>query len=110
MNETLDDFRRNMPLGAMQGEQFVRQEKLWSATNDGDGQPRLSGEDAEQLLQTEAQSLEDRYWLRLNPDGYMIFASSGAVVKQIATRCEAFNITHCKANTLQEEQERGLSP
>lgn len=111
MYETLDDLRRNLPLWAVQGERFVRQEKIWSAANKQEGKLQLTKDDAEKLLETEAQSLEDRYRPRLSLDGQNIFATSGdPVVQQIAARCEAFDITHFKASALQEEQERELSP
>jgi hypothetical protein len=107
MHETLDDLHRNMPLWAVQGERFVRQEKIWNAAK----KQGLTKEDAEKLLETEAQSLEDRYRPRLNPGEAKVFAmSEDPIVQQVATRCEAFNITQFKASALQEEQERELSP
>ncbi|KAF2437256.1 hypothetical protein P171DRAFT_459255 [Karstenula rhodostoma CBS 690.94] len=98
MHETLDDLRRNMPLWA-------------SATKKQDGQSQLTKDDAKKLLETKAQSLKDQYQPHLSLDGPKIFAiSEDPVVQQIATRCEAFNITQFKASALQEEQERELSP
>jgi hypothetical protein len=107
MDETLDDLRRNIPLWAVQGERFVRQENIWDASK----KQRLTKEDAEKLQETEAQSLEDRYRPRVKPDEAKIFAMSGDLaVQQIASRCEAFDITQFRASALQEEQERELSP
>lgn len=109
MRETLDDLRRNMPLWAVQGERFVRQEKIWGAANKRDG--KMNKGYAEKLLENEAQSLEDRYCPCLSSDGPKIFAlSDDPTVQQIATRCKGFDITQFKASALQEEQERELSP
>ncbi|KAL5118477.1 hypothetical protein ACEQ8H_003653 [Pleosporales sp. CAS-2024a] len=65
----------------LKGERYVRQDKIWSATNKQDGQLQLIKDDAEKLLETEGRP--------------KIFAISE----------DPF-----KASALQEEQERELSP
>ena len=111
MHETLDDLRRNIPLWAVQGERFVRQDKIWRASNEQGGQSQWIKEDAEKLLEVEAQSLEKRYRPRLNLNRPKIFdVSEDPVIQQIAARCDAFRITQFNESALEEEQERELSP
>jgi len=110
MQETHDEQRRNMPLWAVQGERYERQERIWRAARDEQGDTVMTKRDAEKLLEAEAQSLEDRYRPRPDDTPKIFESNDSPVIKQIADRCRAFEITQFKSSTLQEEQERELSP
>lgn len=108
--ETFSEIRRSMPLWATQGERFVRHSKLWQAASD-QGKTSLTKAHAEQFLEDEAQSLETRY--RPQREKYQpayLSATQGSDMKRIADRCSRFDNLQVNASTLQEEQERELSP
>lgn len=89
----------------------MEQEKLWSAyfTN---GQTILSKQKAESFLEKEAQSLEERYLPRTDfPNSAKRLArSDNPKLRQISERCQQFEDLKFDSSTLQEEQERELSP
>ncbi|KXT10875.1 hypothetical protein AC579_8995 [Pseudocercospora musae] len=110
IKETHTEVRRSMPLWAVQGERFVRQEKIWKAVR-GSGKTRLTQTHAEELLEEEAQTLNDRYRPRQSSD-LPIHLSDGTdlSLRRIADRCSEFSDLQFNSSTLQEEQERELSP
>jgi hypothetical protein len=110
MSETHAETRRSMPLWTVQGERFVRQEQVWKGILK-DGETSLSKVHAEKLLDEEAQSIDHRYRPRKNVDHPDQLAKSSNVdLKQISHRCRDFNGLSFNSSTLQEEQERELSP
>jgi hypothetical protein len=110
ISETHAETRRAMPLWAVQGERFVRQEQTWQSIKKND-ETSLSKTHAEKLLDEEAQSIEHRYRPRKtqnHPD--QLANSSNLHLKQISDRCREFDGLSFNSSTLQEEQERELSP
>ncbi|KAK0247652.1 hypothetical protein LTS09_017198 [Friedmanniomyces endolithicus] len=107
-SETWTDMRRSMPLWAAQGVRFDRQDRLWKQAQN-QGRTILSQEQAAAFLEDEAQSLEDRY----RPSTGLttsLFAWAERDVKGIEQRCREFESLSFNSTTLQEEQERELSP
>ncbi|EME77662.1 uncharacterized protein MYCFIDRAFT_84294 [Pseudocercospora fijiensis CIRAD86] len=110
MKETHVEVRRNMPLWAVQGERFVRQEKIWKAVR-RNGKTDLTKTHAEKFLEEEAQTLDDRYRPRQSSDQPIHLSDSTDLsLQRIADRCREFNDLQFNSSTLQEEQERELSP
>ncbi|OQN95109.1 hypothetical protein B0A48_18902 [Cryoendolithus antarcticus] len=71
----------------------------------------LTKADAERYLEPGAQSIEDRYMpaaSRMQP-GYLSLGTDSELAR-MATRCEEFHRLNYSSGTLQEEQERELSP
>ncbi|KAK4574981.1 hypothetical protein LTR86_000831 [Recurvomyces mirabilis] len=110
MSETHTDARRSIPLWAVQGERFIRQDKLWRDAC-VDNQTSLTKSHAEKFLEQEAQTINDRYRPRLTPSqpAYSTNASDSSL-QHIVERCQLFSDLHFTSSTLQEEQERELSP
>lgn len=76
----------------------------------------MSQQEAKQLLEDEAQSIEHRYRPIPN-DGmtdsqprFLSDVAESANLSAIRSRCKAFGGIHFKASALQEEQERELAP
>lgn len=110
ISETHVELRRSMPLWAVQGERFFRQEKLWQQVRQ-DGHTLLSKGHAEKFQEKEAQSLDDRFRPRLAQSQPLhLTNTSDADLGRIAERCQQFDELQFNSSTLQEEQERELSP
>ena len=110
ISETCAEARRSMPLFAVQGERFVRQEQLWKELHE-DGQMSLWKEHAGRFLEAEAQTLEDRYRPReTQSQPFHLTNASDPSLRCIAERCRQFDNLRFDSSTLQEEQERELSP
>ncbi|KAK0270797.1 hypothetical protein LTR35_013849 [Friedmanniomyces endolithicus] len=107
-SETWTDMRRSMPLWAAQGVRFDRQDRLWRQAQN-QGRTILSPQQAAAFLEDEAQSLEDRH--RPSTDfTTSLFAWAEGDVEHIEQRCQEFESLSFNSTTLQEEQERELSP
>ncbi|POS70805.1 hypothetical protein DHEL01_v210801 [Diaporthe helianthi] len=110
ISETHVDLRRSMPLWAVQGERFFRQDELWQQALQ-DGRTKLSQEHAEKFQEKEAQSLDDRFRPRQGQSLPRYLTNpADANLRRIAERCEQFDGLQFNASVLQEEQERELSP
>lgn len=110
ITETHADIRRSMPLWAVQGERFFSQDKLWQQIRK-DGRTLLSTEHAEKFQEKEAQTLDDRFRPRQTHSQPLQLANgSDADLHRIAERCRQFDGLQFNSSTLQEEQERELSP
>lgn len=112
INETFLDTRRSMPLWAVQGECFVRQQLLWPESSP-QSPTVLSTTDAVKFLEDEAVSLEQRYSPRSeqsNATLSSLHSSQNMNLIRIANRCRDFDNLEFNSNTLREEQERELSP
>ncbi|KAF7189675.1 hypothetical protein HII31_08995, partial [Pseudocercospora fuligena] len=108
--ETHTEVRRSMPLWAVQGERFVRQEKIWKAVR-RNGKTDLTQKHAEKFLEQEAQTLDDRYRPRQSSNQPTHLSDSKDLsLRRIADRCLEFSDLQFNSSTLQEEQERELSP
>lgn len=110
ISETFVEIRRAMPLWAVQGERFLKQEQLWNEIVDA-GVTNMSKPLATAFLEPEAQTLDDRY----RPKGKMnaiahMGQSSIPRMDEIKDRCSQFKDLQFHASALQEEQERELSP
>ena len=111
ISETHAETRRSMPLWQVQGERFVTQSKIWKSMQNDAGETSLSRDNAELLLEEEAQSLEHRYRPHQGEGlSDRLSRSSDADLKRIHDRCQKFDGLTFNASTLQEEQERELSP
>lgn len=108
ITETFADARKSMPLWAVQGHRFTKQQELWNGLDC----ETMGTEDATQFLEDEAQTLEDRYRPRGNLDTiYELLQSSGHTdIAQIRERYQMFGEMQLSSGALQEEQERELSP
>ncbi|TKA65894.1 hypothetical protein B0A55_12044 [Friedmanniomyces simplex] len=99
ISETFTESQRSMPLWATQGQRFVEHETSGTQS-------------VELFLEDEAQSLEKRYRPRLDRVMEVLeqCCANGANIKPIVDRCKAFKNLDLRSSTLQEEQERELSP
>lgn len=110
ISETHMELRRSMPLWAVQGERFFRQHKLWQQACQN-GCTVLSKGHAEKFQEKEAQSLDDRFRPRqVHSQPPLMTNTSDADLCRIAERCQQFDDLQFNTSTLQEEQERELSP
>ena len=110
--ETCAEIRQSIPLWAEQGLRFVRHERLRSDLCTA-GLANITGKQASEFLETEAQSLDDRYRPRLQLDTTIrpIWTSSDDTkAAGIWDRCKSFQDLSFRDSRLQEEQERELSP
>lgn len=110
ISETHNDARKSMPLWAAQGQRFERQRIFWEQTRTVEG-IHMTAPQAKLFLEEEAQTLEQRYRPKPPPDQ----ADAGGEktterLRQIYARCEDVGSNNFDAATLQEEQERELSP
>ncbi|GAB7331594.1 hypothetical protein MBLNU13_g02973t1 [Cladosporium sp. NU13] len=111
ISETHAETRRSMPLWKVQGERFVAQSRIWKSIQNDLGETSLSKSNAELLLEEEAQSIEYRYRPRQEEGlSSQLSKTDNADLKRIYDRCQEFDGLTFNANTLQEEQERELSP
>ncbi|KAK6584182.1 hypothetical protein PZA11_003912 [Diplocarpon coronariae] len=110
ISETSADIRRSMPLWMTQGQRFERQNAICAGAHAA-GNRQISKDTAEKFLEDEAQSLEDRYRPRFETHD-TIFGETGENknLKLIRDRCQEFTDLEFSSSTLQEEQERELSP
>ncbi|KAK5691400.1 hypothetical protein LTR97_011393 [Elasticomyces elasticus] len=99
ISETLVDMRRCMPLWATQGVRFVRQNALWQ-----------KGQSGLEFLEDEAQSLEARYRPSTASAVSLFAGPQHDDIDRIQDRCREFENLSFSSTTLQEEQERELSP
>ncbi|KAK2685062.1 hypothetical protein QWA68_016574 [Fusarium oxysporum] len=107
ITETCLDLRKAIPLWLNQGLRFSRQQVFWSQKQN-DGVSRW----AEQFLEEEAQTLDQRYRPRngrMNLDSFLDKASA-SMANELRARCDDFGLTELHTASLQEEQERELSP
>ncbi|KAJ4005952.1 hypothetical protein NW752_001198 [Fusarium irregulare] len=101
------ELRKTIALSFDQGVRFSRQQAFWSDYQGDDG----SGW-AEQFLEDESQTLDQRYRPRngrVNVDAFLDKADSSKM-EVLRARCDDFGLTELHTASLQEEQERELSP
>ncbi|KAI9824844.1 MAG: hypothetical protein M1819_000796 [Sarea resinae] len=111
ISETWLDLRRSMSLWAVQGRRFEEQKHLWAAAEREDGY-EFSSAQAEEFLEEEAQTLDYRY--RPHPPSetprLSDWNAENENISRIIERCRDFGNLNFDSATLQEEQERELSP
>ncbi|KAK4892493.1 hypothetical protein LTR27_008957 [Elasticomyces elasticus] len=110
ISETWADMRRSMPLWAAQGVRFVRQDALWKNAQDREGCTTLSRDQAKAFREEEAQSLKTRYKPTPGVVKSLFKGQDHGDVSRIQQRCHDFEKLSFASTTLQEEQERKLSP
>lgn len=111
ISESHAEIRRSMPLWAVQGERHAQHAKVWKEMRDERGATCLSKVGAGKLLEQDAQSLDFRYRPNHPTEHPSRLASStNPHLKRIHARCLEFDGLAFGAGTLQEEQERELSP
>lgn len=101
-----------MPLWATQGQRFERQRAIW-AKNPTSNDSFMSKDQAAKFLEVEAQTLVTRYRPRSGtdmPSDAQAGPSSNNNLNLIMERCREFGDLDFNSATLQEEQERELSP
>lgn len=110
ISETYLEIRRSMALWRAQGLRFERQQEIWSGTH-GNGGISITPLKAAESLEKEAQTLEDRYGTRCRRHADSSTRTSlNKNVQLIEARCSEFKDLDLDSPTLQEEQERELSP
>ncbi|KAL4944048.1 hypothetical protein BDV06DRAFT_220625 [Aspergillus oleicola] len=113
VSDTWIEMERSIPLWAVQGQRFERQSRLWNQAR-SEGKVQMSTSQAEEFLEPESQTLEQRY--RPRPDSSVppIVApesdGENETIRQILQRCSEFENVNFHSTQLQEEQERQLAP
>ncbi|KAF2638121.1 hypothetical protein P280DRAFT_91529 [Massarina eburnea CBS 473.64] len=106
ISETWADMRRSIPLWATQGRRFEDHKNLLNGVDTTQSQ-------AEKFLEEEAQSIAYRYRPRVPTSFAASFDGwdmSNPNIALILERCQDFQTINFDSATLQEEQERELSP
>lgn len=108
ISETWRDLRRTVPLWLTQGVRFHEQNALWKQESDF----KDKKEWANMFLEDEAQSLDVRYRPRAAgfESSQLIERAVSDMKQQFQQRCEEFGLKDFRSSSLQEEQERELSP
>jgi hypothetical protein len=108
---TYADLRRNMPLWAAQGMRYEKQKLLWDAAR-RDDKFQFAESEVEKFLEDEAQSLETRYSPQPQTQHLQSSESTSPSCDHsvIIERCHEFGTMALGSKSLQEEQERELSP
>ncbi|EEU36845.1 uncharacterized protein NECHADRAFT_94047 [Fusarium vanettenii 77-13-4] len=108
ITETCLDLRRAMPLWLTQGLRFFEQQGFW----DGVSSAKTRFSWAQQFMEAEAQSLDQRYRPRRSDASLdTILGHVGPrASEQFRSRCEEFGLIELQTSSLNEEQERELSP
>ncbi|KAM0433504.1 hypothetical protein ACHAPT_004384 [Fusarium lateritium] len=108
ITETCLDLRRAMPLWLTQGLRFFEQQAVWDGVSSAN--TRFSW--AQQFMEAEAQSLDQRYRPRRSDASLDCLLShvGPRASDQFRSRCEEFGLVELQTSSLNEEQERELSP
>ncbi|KAH0531231.1 hypothetical protein TsFJ059_000090 [Trichoderma semiorbis] len=111
IHETFVDLHRCIPMWAVQGQRFEKQRAIWESVTTKDG-IQLPLEQAKEFLETEMQSLDDRYRPRSTEEEPAKHSSFDETprLELIWKRCVEFGNTRLRSSVLWEEQERELSP
>ncbi|KAJ5948388.1 hypothetical protein N7466_001403 [Penicillium verhagenii] len=110
VSETWADMQRTIPLWAVQGSRFYRQDDLWERNRHA-GLTPIDLNDTDKFLEPESQTLERRYRPGCQQTGLIDSTSvSNSNLRLIMDRCDEFQCVNFSSSTLQEEQERELAP
>ncbi|KAL6876310.1 hypothetical protein HDV57DRAFT_502181 [Trichoderma longibrachiatum] len=109
ISETWLDLRRTVPLWLTQGVRFYEQVALWrQSTFESSCDCRVW---AKKFLEAEAQSLDFRYRPRAALESSELVDRAGLEMRdEFDNRCREFGLKELRSSSLQEEQERELSP
>ncbi|GKU07943.1 unnamed protein product [Fusarium langsethiae] len=111
IEETSQNMRRELPLWFTQGIRFCQQRSLWNeieACSDCNSRSECAG----QFKEDEAQSLDQRYHPQQAHPGVSSCLDhiEPCTAAEFQKRCQEFGLTELPTSSLQEEQERELSP
>lgn len=118
ISETCISTKKCIPLWGTQGIRHLRHHIAKSEFSNGDD-TGAALDVAKALLETEAQSLEDRYGLRVRRHEEQVLlhnlkggslSKCEAQVDAMRAKCREFGLSTFNTATLREEQERELSP
>ncbi|OQO06315.1 hypothetical protein B0A48_08904 [Cryoendolithus antarcticus] len=110
ITETHTEISRSIPLWAVQGERFVRQQRIAESAA-RNGKRQLNKTKATRYLEKEARSIEERYQPAAGRElPSYLRPGEDTDVARITERCKQFEGLQYVTSTLQEEQERELSP
>ncbi|OTA00440.1 hypothetical protein A9Z42_0000130 [Trichoderma parareesei] len=110
ISETWLDLRRTVPLWLTQGVRFYEQNTLWEESSPFDSSCD-STLWAKKFLEADAQSLDIRYRPRAALESSKLVQRAGPEMRiEFENRCREFGLTELRSSSLQEEQERELSP
>jgi hypothetical protein len=108
VSETWAEMVRSIPLWAVQGQRFERQNNLW---HDLHGQAKIKQSQAERFLEPESQTLEQRYRPRQDSSDVLgTMSDTNQTIQRILDRCRELASPSFSSTQLQEEQERELAP
>ncbi|KAF4967332.1 hypothetical protein FSARC_5098 [Fusarium sarcochroum] len=112
ITETCLDLRKAIPLWLNQGVRFSRQREFWLKASKSAGSQDTIPEWAELFLEDEAQTLDQRYRPQHGSKSLALFLDNvdGSMSAKFRSRCDEFGLTELRTSSLQEEQERELSP
>jgi hypothetical protein len=111
IHETYKDLRASVPLWATQGSRFERQKHIWETARTEDSY-EITEDLAKNFLEDEAVSLDTRYRPRGGEEAGDVIPHTIASSrrKELLDRCAKFDCHKFGSATMQEEQERELSP
>ena len=116
ITETWRATEKGVSLWATQGMRYLHRDVIWSESASKED---FSVDTAKALLEQEAQSLETRYGFGERQDIERVLLQNGEAaalvkyqpqVEAIREKCQSFKVESLSSATLQEEQERELSP
>ncbi|CAG8972326.1 hypothetical protein HYALB_00001729 [Hymenoscyphus albidus] len=109
--ETCVELRRSLAQWATQGLRFENQKGLWASARSENGFD-FSRSQVKEFLEEEAQTLNHRYGPRAAAEtpSRSVWDEKNQNIGRIIERCQEFESLHFDSATLQEEQERELSP
>ncbi|KAJ9492030.1 hypothetical protein VN97_g1201 [Penicillium thymicola] len=105
--ETWNDIRRSMPLWAVQGCRFTEQQAKWRVYQSQEC-VSLAPEQAQTFLESEFQTLEQRY--RPSHNNIQHLNADIEISEAIRERCDEVQGLVVLSSALHEEQERELAP
>ena len=106
-SESRMDIKRSMPHWAAQGRRFEHQRTLWARNN---SKILMSKDQAREFLENESQTLEERYRPTADINAVSTQTIENSNLSFIAERLREFDSPAFNSASLQEEQERELSP
>ncbi|KAH7114591.1 hypothetical protein EDB81DRAFT_702529 [Dactylonectria macrodidyma] len=111
ITETCQNMRREVPLWLTQGIRFCHQRRLWDemeARSDWEARSECAGH----FKEDEAQPLDQRYHPQQAHPGIssLLDRIEPYAAAEFRKHCQKFGLTELRTSSLQEEQERELSP
>ena len=108
---TWTDLRRSMLLWLTEGTAFAKRKTIWDRVRAGGGDELVNGPLADQFLEKESRSLEERYLPRDGTDFHEVKSDGDpAILAEIAGRRGLYDGTAMSSSALHEKQETELVP